>query len=99
MAVAEMGILRQAVEETQKQLTLLVTAVADLTATVRVEDARRQELERRVNALERDEDGRRNRVTTTFDQRQIGAQLVALSATVSILTSIFLLALSHVNWK
>ncbi len=99
MTAIEMGSLRQAVEETQRQLAQLVATVAELAAAVKVEDVRRQELERRVRELERDEDSRRTRSAATLDQRHIGAQLILLSATVSMLTSLCLLALTHIAWK
>ncbi len=91
--------LERAIVETQRQLALLVTTVGELTASVKVEAARRQDLERRVDVLERDQDGRRQRTHSTSDQRTIGLQLLAVSATVSLCASLVLLAITHVVWR
>jgi len=99
MRDTDRDMLGRAINETQRQLALLVTTVNDLAASVKVEAARRQDLERRVDDLEHDEDGRRTRLVTSSDQRGIGLQLLVVSAAVSLCASLLLVGLSHIAWR
>ena len=91
--------LRQAIEATQRQLGELAGSVAELTAAVKVEDVKRSDLERRVLNLETGENNDRNRIVTVADQRRLSTQMAFVSAGCSIVISIIILALSHINWK
>ena len=90
--------LHTAIANTQQQLAQLVATVADLTAAVKVQDAHRHDLERRVYGIEHDDANQRDRQVALGEQRALSLHVAAFAAGISLLTSLVLLAVTHISW-
>lgn len=98
-APPEIRALMRAIEDTSAQLRELIAQVASLTTSAQVHHTLLRETERRIGALETRLDDGQHREQERGDQRQVSFQVMALSAAISLLSSLILLALSHVPWR
>ena len=93
-----METLRKAIEVTQGQLAQLIVTVGELASAVRVEIARREDLERRVGLVETAMTQQQRRADTSSDARRNALIVLAVSSAIGLLSSLALLALSHVTF-